>query len=128
MKKIFILIFSAFVGSFVSAQQILLFTQTFENNQNGIVFDVPGPDSITSNSGANDWIINNLYNGQSVYPNTTPEDSTTAGDTIFQAPHSHYLHIHDTVNPSGAANANWNTHSASDRFCTLSSSFCSLSF
>ena len=122
MRKIYLLIFSILVGSFLSAQQILLYTETFENNPN-LSFDVTGIDTSIGN---NDWVINNQYNGQSIYPNTPPQDSTINGDSIYLAPHSHYLHIHDINASDGVANANWNTNSPSSRFCTLGSSFCTL--
>jgi gliding motility-associated-like protein len=79
--------------------------------------------SVTANTGDNRWIVNNQFNGQGTYPNTTRQDSVTSG-TITNAPFSTYLHIHDQ--PSAITNANFNNTVASDRFARTAQSFCTL--
>ncbi len=122
-KKPALLILLALIFSSASAQQqILLFTETFDNGPTSIVFDATG---IGSNFGSNDWTINNQFNGQPTYPNTPNEDSVLSGQ-INGAPISNYLHIHDNANPGGVANCNWNPTFGSDRFCYVGSPFCTL--
>lgn len=79
---------------------------------------------VGTNSGSNQWIVNNQYNGQPTYPNTPPQDSIVSG-TINNAPNSTYLHIYDQTT-SSVSNANWNPANASDRFAFINRSFCTL--
>ncbi len=101
-------------------QTILLFTETFENYNGSFELNVAGNGA---NSGDNQWIINNNFNGQGTYPNTIRQDSVTSG-TITNAPFSTYLHIHDAA--SGITNANYNTNASSDRFTHTTNGFCTL--
>ena len=107
------------------AQIMLLFGEDFENFPYAVVEnDTGGPGS---NTGANTWVVNNEFDGQGVYPNTMSQDSTIGG-VIGLAPHSHYLHIHDSLEASvsGVANANFDNQSPSDRFVPLANGFCTL--
>jgi gliding motility-associated-like protein len=104
----------------MAQQQILLLTETFENNTNVINTTAGG---VGSNTGSNQWIVNNSYIGQPTYPNTPPQDSIVSG-TINGAPNSKYLHIYDATGPVN--NANWNPANASDRFAFINRSFCTL--
>lgn len=124
MKNFFPLALILFFYSSVnSQQQILLLTETFESGSNIFEFDSGG---VGTNTGTNKWIINSSYDGQSLYPNTPPQDSIVSGQ-ITNAPNSRYLHIHDEgAVGSGVANANWNPANASDRFTFIKSAFCTL--
>ena len=102
-------------------QQILLFTEGFDNGPSSFVID---SNAIGLNTGKNDWIINNQFIGAPTYPNTPNEDSVLSG-TINNAPISNYLHIHD-VNAPTVADANWNPANGSDRFAYVGSPFCTL--
>jgi gliding motility-associated-like protein len=105
----------------VAAQQtIILFTETFENYNGSFILNTSGPGA---NTGDNVWIINNDYNGQGIYPNTTRQDSVTSG-TITNAPFSTYLHIHNQQ--SGINNNNFNNTAASDRFASMAQGYCTL--
>lgn len=128
MKRLFTLGLTLLLFHCVSAQdstqQILLFTQTFDNGISGFVFDSAGPGG---NYGNNDWIVNSQYNGQPLYINTPSEDSVFDGiGQINNAPFSNYLHIHDITTDTSEANSNWNTSFASDRFVYTGGSFCTL--
>ena len=116
----FFLLFVIFVTNslFVTAQNIQLFTEDFQNGGNSFTINGTGNGS---NSGPNKWIINNNYDGTPTYPNTMPQDSTFSG-TIGFAPYSYYLHIHDSV--SGITNANYNPLAQSDRFAYMTSGLC----
>lgn len=103
-------------------QQILLLTETFENATNSMVFNTA---LVGANTGPNNWVVNNQYNGQSIYTNTPPQDSIVSG-TINGAPNSKYLHIRDAAQPNGAINANWDNNTASDRFAYIGQEFCTL--
>lgn len=124
LKRLLIIAFVLFTSSMVfGQQQILLITETFETpGSNPVNVDSGG---VGSNTGNNAWIINNQYNGQPTYINTPSQDSVVSG-TINQAPFSNYLHIHDQSAAPGIANSNWNSSTQSDRFCTLTRSFCTL--
>ncbi len=110
-------------------QQIVLFSENFETDTSGNADFIFNTDTggAAPGHGNNNWTVNAQYNGNPLYPNTPNEDSTANGGIIYLAPYSHYLHIHDkTAVASGVANDNWNTTSASDQFCYLSESFCTL--
>lgn len=122
VKKLYTLLLTVFIFLAADAQQqILLFTETFENAGNAFNFTTGG---VGTNTGTNSWIVNNQYNGAPVYPITPPQDSVVSG-TINGAPNSTYLHIHDETTAS-VANCNWNTGNASDRFAFIGSPFCTL--
>ena len=107
------------------AQQVLLLIDNFETSPGSFVSDTFG---FGANSGINSWIVNNQYDGQGVYPNTPGQDSTDQSlGTIAGAPFSNYLHIHDTANSQGIANASYNPSSPSDRFVYTSLGFCTQS-
>lgn len=123
-KKFLICFLFLFILKQVDAQQILLYSENFNTGGSSFTLNAGGQGN---NSGINQWIINNQYTGQPTYPNTISQDSTVAG-SIANAPYSHYLHIHDTVetNSSGIANANYNPSVASDRFAIITDGFCTL--
>lgn len=108
----------------VAAQNILVYAEDFESGPTRpfpFQFQL-NTGGVGSNTGPNQWIVNNQYSGASVYPNTPRQDSTTGGEINF-APFSNYLHIHDPGAP--ASNASFNASAASDRF-TETNSFCTL--
>ncbi|MEY3398765.1 MAG: hypothetical protein RL220_1359, partial [Bacteroidota bacterium] len=105
----------------LSAQDILLLTENFETG--GPTFTLNDA-SFGSNTGDNLWVVNNIYDGGGVYPNTTSQSSTNGG-TISYAPNSNYLHIHDQ--PSGILNDNYNPSNASDRFAYMTFGVCTYS-
>lgn len=109
----------------LAQQQIQLYVEDFEGANPS--FTLNDTSAITTNSGVNSWVINNEYNGAPTYPNTISQDSTNFG-TIFGAPNSKYLHIHDsgTASGGGVANCNFNPTAASDRFSRLTNGFCTL--
>ncbi len=121
MKKLYTLLLVFMCAAGFAQQQILLFTETFENGNTSLNFTGGG---VGSNTGTNSWIINNQYNGAPVYPVTPPQDSIVSG-TISGAPNSTYLHIHD-ANAASVANCNWNTNDSSDRFAYIGRPFCTL--
>jgi gliding motility-associated-like protein len=105
------------------AQDFILYTEGFETTPTVFTNISAG---LGSNSGNNNWIINDNYIGTPSYTNTLSQDSTVSG-TINNAPNSRYLHIHDEATRvgGGVSNANFNGTTASDRlaitpgFCTL---------
>ena len=125
-KRHIILIMLAFAFLGASAQQqILLEADTFSTTVVGdVTFDATG---VGGNFGHNNWVINSQYNGQGVYPNTPNEDSVLGGlGQIHGAPYSTYLHITDTTQPINTTDANWDPSNASDRFCFMNASYCTL--
>ena len=99
-------------------QDIQLFTEDFESGGASFSLNNGGPGS---NSGSNQWIVNNQYSGAPTFPNTTTQDNTTSG-TIGFAPTSNYLHIHNS--PSGITNANYDPADASDQFAYMNFGLC----
>lgn len=119
-----VIIFFALTTTTVMAQNMQLYSENFNTGTPAFTLNSGGPGS---DSGLNQWIINNNYTGQPTYPNTISQDSTVSG-TITNAPNSPYLHIHDfaAAQSNGIANANYNPASASDRFAYTSNGFCTL--
>jgi hypothetical protein len=105
-----------------SGQDVQLFTEDFETGGLSFTLNSGGP---TPNSGNNQWIVNNQYNGSSTFPNTTNQN-TTAGGTIGSAPTSNYLHIHSSG--SGVTNANYDPNNASDNFAFMTFGLCTYGF
>ena len=101
---------------------ILIFNEDFETGNTLFIAD----SSFGLPQGINSWIINNEYNGNGIYPNTTSQTNTVSG-TIGN-PNSYYLHIADTSQLSSVANANYDPNSSSDHFIILNQSFCTLGF
>ncbi len=105
-------------------QNIIIYADTFTANS-GLSIQVSN--QLGAATGSNGWVVNNSYNGLPVYGNT-PDQSNVVNGTINGAPHSYYLHIHDSVEAdnSNISNANWNPQYASDRFVVLNDNFCTL--
>jgi len=114
---------SAPLGGF-SQQIVQLFTEDFNTGGTSFSLNTTGP---AANTGINQWLIDNQYNGGGLYPNTTPQTNTTSG-TIGQAPFSPYLHVHDLGYAGTATNCNYNSNVTSDRFTKMSQGFCTLGF
>lgn len=100
------------------AQDILLFSENFETGGGAFALNTGGP---SSNSGPNQWVVNNQYNGSSNCP-ATPDETITTGGTIGGAPFSNYLHIQTTGSSTG--NACFDQANASEQFAFISSGFC----
>ncbi|HOY48991.1 MAG TPA: gliding motility-associated C-terminal domain-containing protein, partial [Flavobacteriales bacterium] len=111
-------------SNYLNAQNTLVYTEDFENGPG--VFGLNTTGEIGTNAGQNKWVVNNLFTGTPIYPNTISQDSTTGGLINF-APFSNYLHIQDSVAAStqNIGNANFQPNAASDRF-TSTSDFCTL--
>lgn len=120
MKKLlFMLSFCLSASGLLHAQNILLFSEDFQNGGGNFTINSgPGP-----NTGNNQWIVNNNYSGAPTYQNTYPQDSTYSG-TIGFAPFSQNLHIHDA--PSGITNVNYDPGSISDRFAYMTNGICTM--
>src|SRR5687767_10951298 len=98
-----------------SAQQtIQLFQEDFNAGNNSFTLNSGGP---SANSGSNQWIVNSEYDGNGIYPNTTPQNNTSSG-TIALAPNSTYLHVHD-VATAAATNCNYDNTAVSDNFAQM---------
>ncbi|MEZ5173560.1 MAG: gliding motility-associated C-terminal domain-containing protein [Bacteroidia bacterium] len=107
-----------------NAQSTLVYSEDFENGNGSFSLNTAG--EVGTNTGTNQWIVNNQYSGAPTYPNTPDQTNTTGGNINF-APFSNYLHIHDSlaaVTP-GVSNANFNPQAASDRFASTTP-FCTL--
>lgn len=124
LKKAVLFIFLHLSGFYtlLQAQNVLVYTEDFENGPGNFKLNSK---EFGSNSGSNLWIVNDKYEGNSLYSNTL-DQSNTSGGLINFAPKSNYLHIHDTaVVNQGVSNACFNSKVASDRF-TPTGSFCTL--
>ncbi len=121
MKKLLFIFSLCFVSStMLTAQNILLFTENFQTGGGTFTLNGAGPGT---NTGSNEWIVNNQYTGAPTYQNTYSQDSTFSG-TIAFAPFSQNLHIHDA--PSGITNVNYNPSNASDRFAFMTNGMCTM--
>lgn len=107
-----LLMLISFSGLF-GQNTVLVYSEDFENGPGSFLLNSPGPGS---NVGPNQWIINDSYNGQPLYPNTQLQSNTVGGDINF-APRSNYLHISDSLAwGQGIVNANFRPGDSSDRF------------
>ena len=76
----------------------------------------------SANTGNNQWIVNDEYNGAPTYPNTTPQTMTVAGNISF--PGGNYLHVHDQAAAPAIASCEFDPASASDRFVYMTGGVC----
>lgn len=106
------------------SQSQLVYAEDFENGSGSFTLNTAG--EVGDNTGNNIWVINNSYEAEPTYPNTSSQDNTTGGLINF-APFSNYLHIHDSIADfnGGVSSANFDPSSASDRF-TSTDAFCTL--
>lgn len=119
MKKLLFIFCLCFASAAsLHSQNMLLFTENFQTPSGTFTLNSGGP---SSNTGSNQWIINNQYSGAPQYNDTYSQDSTFSG-TIAFAPFSEYLHIHDQ--PSGITNTNYDPSAVSDNFAYMSAGVC----
>ncbi len=103
-------------------QTIQIYQEDFNSGPANFLLNSGGP---STNSGANQWIINNNFNGNGTYPNT-PDETQTVSGTIAGAPISPYLHIHDIAVAPATANANYNPAVVSDNFAQINEDMCTV--
>lgn len=120
MKLKFHIVAAFMLLALTGFSQSILFQENFESG--GASFTLNGA-GIGTNSGTNEWIVNNNYTGGGIYPNTINEDSTFGG-TISYAPYGHYLHIYDAT--SGYTDCLYNPSNLSDRFAYTNGGTCTL--
>ncbi len=113
----------AVISNSTAQQTIQLYYEDFNTGAPAFTLNTSG---IGSNSGPNQWIINNSYSGNGLYPDT-PDETQTFSGTIAGAPYSNYLHINDANNTATASNANYDPVTASDRLAAMNTGFCTLS-
>lgn len=125
IRIVLFLLLSIFLLRPAAAQEIQVYSEDF-NGQFNIFFLNTG--GVGSNSGPNQWIVNDEYIGTPLYPNTLRQDSVVSGQ-INGAPFSKYLHIHDinAANSQSISNANYDPAAASDRFCQFGNAVCTKS-
>ncbi|MFH1321134.1 MAG: gliding motility-associated C-terminal domain-containing protein [Bacteroidota bacterium] len=121
-KNTFLLLFVVLYSHVAYSQNFTI--QYFENFE-----DAPDHSFLLNSgggTGTNFWFVNDEYDGNGVYPNTPPQDST--GGTIGQIgnPGGSYLHIKDLA--SSALNSNYNPNITSVRWAELDTSFCTFGF
>lgn len=121
LRHVILVLCMAAVYTATAQQTIQLFQEDFNTGNATFTLNSGGP---ASNTGSNVWIVNNEYNGNAVYPNTTPQSSTSSG-TISQAPSSTYLHVHDNVTVA-TNNCNYDNAASSDNFAYMSGGFCTV--
>ena len=114
----YLLVLLTLLTQSLCAQDILLFSENFETGGGSFSLNNSGPGS---NSGSNQWVVNNQYTGAGGCANT-PDQTNTTGGTIGGAPFSQYLHIQSISTPS--SNACFDQAAASDQFAYISSGFC----
>lgn len=111
------------ISNSIAQQTIQLYYEDFNTGAPAFTLNSSG---IGSNSGPNQWIINNSYSGNGLYPDT-PDETQTFSGTIAGAPYSNYLHINDANNTATASNSNYDPVTASDRLAAMNTGFCTLS-
>ncbi len=122
LRFILAFIFFTYAKNDFAQQNIQLYQEDFNTSNAAFTLNSGGP---SSGSGSNKWVINNQYNGNSVYPNTTPQNQTVSG-TIAQAPNSPYLHVYDELSAPATSNCNYNSSMMSDNFAYMTNGFCTV--
>ncbi|MFM7234572.1 MAG: gliding motility-associated C-terminal domain-containing protein [Flavobacteriales bacterium] len=118
VRYLYLFLFLLLTATSGWSQDILLFSENFETGGGAFSLNNSGPGS---NSGPNQWIINNQYTGTGGCADTPNQNNTTGGN-IGGAPFSQYLHVQNTTAPS--TNACFDQAQASDQFAYLGSGFC----
>lgn len=123
-KQVLVLILCCLSLLQASAQTVLIYAEDFENGPGNFLLN--SDSSVGTNTGPNQWVVNDEYAGGGIYPNTISQSNTVGGSINF-APFSYYLHIQDSVVAANenVGNANFDPETASDRF-TETSNFCTL--
>jgi len=121
--KFNLIILVLFIGLASREQNTILFQENFESGGSSFYLNFPG---VGTNTGTNEWIVNNNYTGGGIgHPNTISEDSTFGG-TISYAPYSYYLHIYDAS--SAYTNCLYNPVNQSDRFAYTWDGTCTFAY
>jgi len=120
LKRILFFTCFVFAAFLAGAQNVQIFSENFETG--GFTFSLNAA-GVGTNSGTNQWIVDNSYTGGGAYPPTMSEDSTYGG-TISFAPNSKYLHIYDSGSPY--TDCNYNPGAASDQFAYMTNGICTM--
>jgi len=121
--KLILIILAVFTGFISHEQNTILFQENFESGGSSFFQNFPG---VGTNTGTNEWIVNNNFTGGGTgYPNTMSEDSTYAG-TISYAPYSNYMHIYDAS--SVYTDCLYNPVNQSDRFAYTWDGTCTFTY
>ena len=118
VRCIFIFALWCLIASGVQCQDILLYSEDFETGGSSFSLNNNGPGS---NTGSNQWVINNTYSAAGGCSDT-PNQSNTSGGNIGGAPFSQYLHIQNTTATS--SNACFEQSQATNQFAYNTSGFC----
>ncbi|HIA36341.1 MAG TPA: PKD domain-containing protein [Flavobacteriales bacterium] len=123
LKSIILLLFCfCLIETTYSQSQVMLGWQDFDSPSNNFtILFVPNYPT-NPNYGINQWLINNDYDGQGMYPNTPSQDSTVGGIGQISSPNSNYLHIRDVANP--VYNDCYDPLSSSERWAVMPSGVC----
>jgi len=108
--------------AFKAYGQHQLYFENFQAATNTFVINDTAK-ALGDNKGNNKWIVNSIYKGGGIYPNTMSEDSTYSGSISFAG--GKYLHIYDSA--STYLNDNYNPTDSSTRFAHMKHGICTKS-
>ena len=105
---------TAFADQFVQ-----LYVNNFNEGQTD--FDLLSTE-VGNGPGNTQWVINDKYNGDGIYPDTPDQNQTYQGN-IGSAPHSQYLHTFNSTDPTHA-NTNYDVGENADIFAAMKEGVC----
>jgi len=115
-------LFGINTAAYSQTQQSILGWIDFDSPPNNFSVTLGENFNTTPNYGTNMWITNNDYDGQGIYMDTPPQDSTYGGIGQISNPGGNYLHIRDLS--SAAQNCNYDPAVATERWTVMSSGIC----
>lgn len=118
-RLVLLLLVCSLMGTHELTAQTQIFFEDFATN-NTFGLNSTGPGGNLAQTGQNQWIVNDDYNGAGVYQNTTSQNSTVSGS--INNPNGNYLHVYNA--PGGPTNANYDPANASENWVVMNGSIC----
>jgi len=123
-KLILIILLQCVFSVCTYGQAILVFNENFETGGGTFTLNASGQEG--SNTGSNQWIVNNIYfPAINTIPATKDENTICSTGNISSAPFGHYLHISNSGIQSNL-NSDYDPSQASDRFAFMTNGVCTM--
>ena len=123
---LFLLVFLQIPTTLLAQTQLNTLILNDDFTSGGPTWTLNSASGPATNTGINQWIVNDEYNGAPTYPNTTPQTNTVAGSISF--PGGNYLHIHDQAAAPAIASCEFNPNVSADRFVQMTNGVCTKSW
>jgi gliding motility-associated-like protein len=118
-----LLAFAVVTTSAFGQSKTLIYVQDFD--QEPVTMQLNA--SIGLTFGTNQWVVNDEYDGASVYPNTPSQLITIGSIGNIGTPNSNYLHIHD-LTTNATKNTNFKSTNSSVQWADMGSGICTYGY